>query len=102
MKIYRGSRNEDGCEIIVSGDGPDRPLDPRLDLWNHSPDGFEWGYEGSGPAQSALAILADVLDDPDRAVRLYQDFKRKVISGSPKKGWTLTEDQVMKIIEKLK
>ncbi|GAJ01677.1 unnamed protein product, partial [marine sediment metagenome] len=24
-------------------------------VWNHSPDGFSWGYEGSGPAQLALA-----------------------------------------------
>src|SRR5204863_5783137 len=24
---------------------------------NHSPDGFAWGYGGSGPAQLALAIL---------------------------------------------
>jgi len=23
---------------------------------NHSPDGFAWGYGGSGPAQLALAI----------------------------------------------
>ena len=29
-------------------------IHPRLDLWNHSPTGFEWGYPGSGPAQSAL------------------------------------------------
>ncbi len=36
-----------------------RPLGPRLDLANHSPDGFSWGYGGSGPAQLALAILAD-------------------------------------------
>ena len=34
-------------------------LDPRFDLRNHSPDGFEWGYYGSGPAQLALALLCD-------------------------------------------
>ncbi|MCK4554525.1 hypothetical protein KAU19_06245, partial [Candidatus Parcubacteria bacterium] len=26
---------------------------------NHSPDGFAWGYGGSGPAQLALAILIE-------------------------------------------
>ncbi|GAF79707.1 unnamed protein product, partial [marine sediment metagenome] len=38
-------------------------LPPRLDLRNHSPMGFECGYLGSGPAQLALALLADVFDD---------------------------------------
>jgi len=27
-----------------------------LKMRNHSPDGFNWGYGGSGPAQTALAI----------------------------------------------
>jgi len=37
----------------------DTELDPRpsLQFWKHSPDGFEWSYGGSGPAQLALAIL---------------------------------------------
>jgi hypothetical protein len=29
-------------------------------VWNHSPDGFNWGYGGSGPAQLALAICLEV------------------------------------------
>lgn len=29
----------------------------------HSPDGFSWGYEGSGPAELARCILIDVLGD---------------------------------------
>jgi hypothetical protein len=33
------------------------PVTPSLRHRNHSPDGFEWGYHGSGPAQLALAIL---------------------------------------------
>lgn len=27
------------------------------DVYNHSPDGFNWGYHGSGCAQAALGIL---------------------------------------------
>lgn len=42
------------------GHRPELPL--RLDLYDHSPTGFEWGYSGSGPAQLALAILADHFD----------------------------------------
>ena len=46
----------------------------RLDLRYHSPDGFEWGYGGSGPARFVFAILADAIGDRE-AQRLYQDFK---------------------------
>lgn len=31
-------------------------------VMNHSPDGFNWGYGGSGPAQLALALLMLVAD----------------------------------------
>lgn len=51
-------------------------------VWNHSPDGFAWGYGGSGPAQLALAILLE-LTDQETAIRNYQDFKWKVISQIP-------------------
>ena len=53
MKIYRGQRSGYAVDTTVNG----RALNPRFDLWNHSPSGFEWGYGGSGPAQLALAKL---------------------------------------------
>jgi len=37
-------------------DGKWLPPGPSQDIYNHSPDGFNWGYGGSGPAQLALAI----------------------------------------------
>jgi Family of unknown function (DUF6166) len=76
MKTYHGRRTRDGCSVEVREEcRPPRLLDPRLDLSNHSPTGFEWGYPGSGPAQLALAILADFLGDDVRAVALHQEFK---------------------------
>ena len=42
---------------------------------NHSPDGFCWGYGGSGPAQLALAILYAITGDREKSLRYYQDFK---------------------------
>lgn len=53
MRTYVGVRLDDCCVVTVDN----RSLNPRLDLFNHSPTGFEWGYGGSGPAQLALAIL---------------------------------------------
>ena len=42
----------------------------------HSPDGFNWGYGGSGAADTALSILVDFLEgDREKAERFYQDFK---------------------------
>lgn len=49
---------------------------------NHSPDGFSWGYGGSGPAQLALAILLR-LTTPQKAQNLYQQFKFDVIATLP-------------------
>lgn len=42
---------------------------------NHSPDGFNWGYGGSGPAQTALAICLEILPTEQAALGLYQQFK---------------------------
>jgi hypothetical protein len=94
MKTYKGLRGGHLVQVTVDG----RPLSPRQDLWNHSPTGFEWGYGGSGPAQLALAILADLLEDDEAAIELHQDFKSVVISSLPQPGWTLTEEQVRQAI----
>lgn len=52
-------------------------------LVNHSPNGFSWGYSGSGPAQCALGVLLDVTDDENVAMRWYQSFKSEVIAHMP-------------------
>jgi Family of unknown function (DUF6166) len=57
-------------------------------LINHSPDGFDWGYGGSGPAQLALAI-ALTFCRPSTAVRLYQDFKWQFVATFPPEGFEL-------------
>ena len=51
-------------------------------VWNHSPDGFSWGYSGSGPAQLALAVLLEHLPQ-EEARELHQAFKRDVIASLP-------------------
>jgi hypothetical protein len=97
VKTYRGTREGYVTKVTVNG----RPLNPRLDLWNHSPTVFEWGYGGSGPAQLALALLADHLANDDVAITLYQDFKRAVVALLPHRGWTLTSQQIQHTVEVL-
>jgi len=90
MKLYEGKRNRGYVEVCVNG----VPLNPRLDLHKHSVTGYEWGYPGSGPAQLALALLADHLNDDKQALARYQSFKSRVIATLPDDGWTLTSDQI--------
>lgn len=81
--VFMGKIDPNGaCTVIqVLQNGAVQPLNPRHDLYNHSPNGFAWGYEGSGPAQLALAVCAEVLGDDQHDLSVYQDFKRALIAG---------------------
>lgn len=73
---------------------------PQIVIW-HSPTGFEWGYEGSGPADLAANIVEVVLnrlgyrgrrveafkgtDCWDLTAQLHQDFKREFVANVPRK-----------------
>ena len=108
MKRYVGRRDAQGrlrvnVETLSEGREATRfasyALPPRLDLFNHSPDGFEIGYSGSGPAQLSLAILADHLGDDELAVRLHQEFKRHTIATYDRDfGFNITSEEVAGII----
>lgn len=54
-----------------------------LKVLNKSPDGFAWGYAGSGPSQLALAILLALTGDEKFAKEHYQDFKSSYIAKLP-------------------
>ena len=98
MKTYHGKRGRDGVKVRVVDelDQTGYKLKPRNDLRNHSPDGFEYGYGGSGPAQLALALLADVFDDYT-ALNFYQQFKREEIATlDQREDFTLTEVEIKK------
>ena len=89
MKIYEGGRSLDGAVVTVD----DQPLNPRFDLKKFSPAGFEWTYEGDGPRQLALAILADHLGDPARALALTERFRVEVVAELDN-AWRLTSDEI--------
>ena len=97
MKTYGGRREGSAAIVTVNG----RPLSLRLDLYNHSPTGFEWGYCGSGPAQLALAILADYLGNDQEALEFYQRFKWAVVAGLPGR-WTLTGRDIDAVLHTLR
>lgn len=80
-------------------DGTSEPLSLRLDLAKKSPTGFEWGYNGSGPAQLALAILSDAVGDR-RALPNFQRFKFAVVGRLSQSGWSFTRDEVLDWFER--
>jgi hypothetical protein len=96
MKTYVGRRIAGECVVTVDN----RPLRKRTDLRNHSPTGFEWGYAGSGPAQLALAILADASGNDELALSLYQAFKSRIVTRMPESGWVIGQRRVLQWIEK--
>lgn len=98
MKTYTGSMQNH--EAVVTVDG--QPLDPRFDLARRSPTGFAWGYGGSGPAQLAIALLADC-EGAAVGQRFFQDFKWQVIALlEPDRPWTLTGDAIRAWVAKAK
>lgn len=107
MKTYRANvyAQDERRVFVEAGGNRTYRLSLRLDLRNHSPTGFSWGYNGSGPAQLALAILSDLFEDEaevdlstmrsegdERAVKWYQQFKDEFISRyTGDAGFVLTE-----------
>jgi hypothetical protein len=65
-KLYVGTRGKHGgaaTVIVIERNGPRYPLRHAV---RHSPDGFQWGYGGSGPAELARCILLDFCQPPVR------------------------------------
>ena len=85
-RIYHFKGNWQTREVSVDG----QILSPRPSkkIVNHSPDGFCWGYSGSGPAQLALAICLKILGR-EMAIQIYQGFKSQVIAILPKEDFDI-------------
>ena len=78
---------------------------PLRHVVHHSPDGFEWGYDGSGPADLALSILVAVIGpEPTTAIfrraigkrawDLHLSFKSDFVQAFAKRHWLITAGAV--------
>lgn len=90
MKTYQGIRTAGVTLVTVTTPAGVKDLPMTATGRRHSPGGFEWGYEGSGPAALAHAIVADAIG-PERADYLYQGFKRDHVAGFACDSWELSE-----------
>jgi hypothetical protein len=97
MKTYKGFSEDHGSAMgpravfVETDDGQFAPLKHEV---HHSPDGFSWGFPGSGPADLARSLLADHLGFvPHPAI--YQAFKRQYVAHWEEgKPWSITSEQV--------
>ena len=82
MKIFRGRKSVVGCIVELADEGytTQLSLEKSLQIVDHAPDGFQWGYMGSGPAQLSAAILNEVTGDPEITREYYQLFKFDYVS----------------------
>lgn len=80
--VYRGSIDRNKNPVVTKDGLPFLHLESQK-VMDHSPDGFNWGYGGSGPAQLALALLLDHGLSAEEAVRLHQPYKREVVGAFP-------------------
>ncbi|MYC07425.1 MAG: hypothetical protein F4X57_09690 [Chloroflexi bacterium] len=96
-KVYTGERTGQGAKsavsVVVVQDDEEYPLPSRLDLREHSVN-LEWGYGMGGPAQLALAILADATGSDAYAERHHHWFKQDIVMRLAWDGWELSESRV--------
>ena len=94
---YAGHHKAQGVLVTVTRSSRTKPLDPRYDLGSNLPTGFAWGYNGSGPARLALAILTDYFGAKPGgkalAEALYEPFKFTVIAALPE-CWKMSFEEV--------
>jgi hypothetical protein len=104
MRHYLIERTPQGvtAEVLDSDHPPGGyALDPRHDLRNHSPDGFEFGYSGSGPSQLALALLADALGDDALAAEHYHAFKSRVIAPIEGDRFEISQEEIRQVVHRI-
>ena len=65
---------------------------PR-DIVLHSPDGYEWGYGGSGPSDLALNILLQHMPRGE-AEKHHQAFKWEFVARLPAHGGTIKRTDI--------
>lgn len=94
IKGFIHKNDDQSVERYVTVHGNVLPLNESLEVINHSPTGFNWGYGGSGASQLALAILLR-FTRKEEAVRYHQPFKWQVIAQLPQnKEWELPDGRV--------
>jgi hypothetical protein len=114
MKTYIGKRTPNPVVMVHVQTPTENYAYVLRHVIYHSPAGLEWGYGGSGPADTALSLLADHFEEssslPPEVFKGYSDkhipivertkawkmhmlFKHAVVAGLGD-AWTITSDTI--------
>lgn len=74
-------RSDTGKVYALLVDEHDRVVRTVQHLVLHSPDGFEYGYGGSGPSDLARSIVGHMMVTDTPPAVIYQQFKRDFVEG---------------------
>lgn len=85
-------------DVILSRNGNRVEVNVKRKYVYHSPDGFEFGYGGSGPSDLALNILSQYLY-PHEAFKYHQDFKWKFVATIPREGGIIKGEDIYNYIK---
>jgi hypothetical protein len=94
---FVGERTIDGVKVTVEG----REIDPRLDVRTYTDHGFEWSYEGDGPRQLALAILAEHMGDAQASLEYVEPFMQRVVANFDN-DWEMTSADIDRALENIR
>lgn len=94
VNVYKGI---DGHDVTING----KPLSPLNQIINHSPDGFSWGFDGSGPGQLALAIMVHEFGPELHSHPAdYMTFKSEVIANFDRQAFSISSLDIENWINK--
>ena len=102
-RIYEVGRSPDGVWATVYENVGNTVISyPLPHLMLHSPDGFEYGYYGSVPAELARSIVGDVFNTTDPNHRAYMAFKNEwvatLVDGGP---FRISANEVKRLIDRV-
>lgn len=86
---YFGDRTIDGARVTVD----QQSLEPALDVKTFTDRGFEWGFDGDGPRQLALAILVEHFGKGEQALTCCESFMTRVVANFGNE-WEMTSQDI--------
>ena len=102
MKTYKGKRTDpekgsaSPVTVVVEENGKTYNLQH---IMRHSPDGFNWGYSGSGASDLARSILTDHFGGTTTVVEMnYMSLKMDYLAQFGD-TWGITSDQISEWME---
>ena len=93
--VFKGHKTLLGSKYVTYGE-VELPL--RYDLFSQSKDGFDWGYNGSGPLQLAFSMLYQ-LSDKEFSRAYASKFANEVIKTFPSRDWVMSGSEVLEWIK---